>query len=114
MEENDFCSELPRIAIDQGSLPAAILLLMRSDGLQDGGMSEILFVMGHIRKLIKVSRRRENTHSKYGDRRMGDLWIACQVLWMSRLLHEWTIGFWAAIPRRRLWNTQSPGNLVTR
>lgn len=37
------------------------------------GFDEILFV-GHIGKLIKVAGGVENTHSKYGDRRMEILW----------------------------------------
>ena len=37
------------------------------------GFDQILFV-GHIGKLIKVAGGVENTHSKYGDRRMEILW----------------------------------------
>ena len=44
---------------------------------KEEGFCEILFV-GHIGKLVKVAGGVENTHSKYGDRRMEVLWdCAC-------------------------------------
>ena len=44
---------------------------------KEEGFREILFV-GHIGKLVKVAGGVENTHSKYGDRRMEVLWdCAC-------------------------------------
>jgi cobalt-precorrin-5B (C1)-methyltransferase len=40
---------------------------------KEEGFKQILFV-GHIGKLIKVAGGVENTHSRYGDRRMEVLW----------------------------------------